>query len=105
MSEEAPLPPASDEGAGDRMDTGEEGPVAEDRDEQTDDGQNPAEEIDLKKMADDYARYLIVNSKQDVSEGESRIQFCGVMICYSYCSKLPWMIGLMVYIQGDTFAC
>lgn len=24
------------------------------------------EEVDLKKMADDYAKYLIVNSKQDV---------------------------------------
>ena len=25
------------------------------------------EKVDMKKMADDYAKYLIVNSKQDVS--------------------------------------
>ena len=28
---------------------------------------NDVEKVDLKKMADDYAKYLIVNSKQDVS--------------------------------------
>lgn len=48
------------------METDEDSKASEDPDDEK-------EEIDLKKMADDYAKYLIVNSKQDVSKNKSQI--------------------------------
>lgn len=58
------------EGAGDPMETEEHEEEVADQEgtenEATPGGDEREGGIDLKKMADDYAKYLIVNSKQDV---------------------------------------
>lgn len=67
MSGEGTEERSASEDAGDPMDTEE--PVASEGLDAPDAPESDEEEgVDLKGMADDYAKYLIVNSKQDVRE-------------------------------------
>ena len=65
------------EDLGDAMDTEVQGESTADAPETVESSEKEA--VNLEKMADDYAKYLIVNSKQDVSVSFS----CGSFTCPS----------------------